>query len=140
MSGYQTFDHDLQTTPLQFVKDYPFKTGSTNKIEISFRNERNLDIIGKVRIYFSDPPEFWIIHCISQKGFLSNFPKVPNKIWEIQRIKDDSNNKMVIHYHGALVANEDISGCDFSSEEDVKKILFYASSAPDFYRAKPGNW
>ena len=137
MTGALELNHDLQTTPLQFTKNYHFEAGSTSKVEIVLRNENDDDIIGTVRIIFRDPPEYRIVHCVDQKGFLSNIPKEPNKIWEIRRIKDDSNNKIVIHYDGELVADDKVTDSCTSWGDEVKILKFHATSAPDFYRAKP---
>ena len=131
------FDYDLQTTPLQFMKNYNFESGSTKKVEIVLRQENNNDAIGKVRIIFSKPPKYNILNCNGETEFPSSFPTVPNKIWEIQRIKDDNNNKIVILYDGEKL-EKDLSSCSYPGEE-VKKIAFYSPNHPDFYRAKPGK-
>ena len=127
----------MQTKPLQFVKDSAFVASSTEEIEAYFKNSADNDIIGKLEIFFTNPPEYKVGSCIGRKGFLSNFPIESNKIWEIQRIKDDSENKLVIHYDGQKVAEDDIMSDCLNSEDKIVTIEF--RKAPEYYRSKPGK-
>ncbi|KAL5253343.1 hypothetical protein ACHWQZ_G013212 [Mnemiopsis leidyi] len=131
------FQHDLQTKPLQFVKDSAFVTPSTDEIAAFFENSDGSTVFEKLRIIFTDPPEYKVGSCIGQKGFLSNFPIESNKIWEIQRIKDDSENKLVIHYDGQKVAEDDIKPECHNSEDKIVTIEF--TKAPEYYRSKPAQ-
>ena len=130
---------DLETKHLEIKTNS--ELGSRDTVEVDFYNSQG-DEAGRVRIYFSFPPQYYLSRCsLSYTNFPSTLPTAVDKVWRISLTKT-SGITLQIHCNNVEVVNLPMSNetCAKSYwrkywSGDVEKIRFSSSdTASDYYR------
>ena len=151
-------DFDLETTPLEIKTDsYFVAAGSSDNLWVEFFSEYisadeafDHTYAGGVKIFFTDPPKYFLVDC---SLYQNPFPIAPtfdvNKVWRITLSKTADTRGLVIHCNevevlNVLLSEELCKGSDDWStywNRDVTEIKFKASdTASDSYQIySPGN-
>ena len=136
---------DLENYPLQIRTDSV--AGSNEKVRVWFYTAQE-SRVGGVRIFFSDPPKYKLVHCTSPINFPTSLPSETDKVWTITLIMS-SGPRVTIHCNDKEVLDVVLtdtvcsdSESDWSAKWSKKAEMIYFhpvhNTAADFYR--PGKY
>ena len=138
-------NYDLENSPLQIRTDSD--VGSKEKVRVWFYTAQK-SVVGGVRIFFSNPPKYKLVHCTSPTNFPTSLPSENDKVWTTTLTRS-SGPRVVIHCNDKEVLNVVLtdtvcndSESDWSAKwsKKVEMIYFHPvhNTAADFYR--PGKY
>ena len=132
----------MATTQLEIKTDSEIGSGDT--VMVFFYTSDNT---GRVYLYFTSTPQYYIKYCNSKTDFPADLPADVNKIWRIG-ITRTSGIRLQIHCNDVEVLNILISDTTCSNKNwswikywtRVKKKIYFTSedTASDYYRAYQG--
>jgi len=129
------FEHDLESVAVQIKTDSA--VGSEDGFKLMMETEDN-KFAGFMRISFSSPMHYFILHCGDPREFPDNLPTEKDKVWTIAKT---SEPRITIKCNGVEVVNHMFTDCgeydnwDKYWKQDVAKIQIKSLKAVDGYRA-----